>query len=162
MSHFSHLYLSSPYAGPAIILVITSIISHIVPCLQSVGISSCLPLCCPSVSFSVDLCSFSQKRLVLAISHRCGCVLALSSGQTTLVFVFQESFNMFMFTSFLMSYFPMWSDLIFPLAQRYVYDIPNSTSPWLCRHIIAPVYRCMKSASAHNQFLLRHSYQQWH
>ena len=56
------------------------------PCLQSVGISLCLPICCPSISFSVGLCSFSQKPLVLAISHRCGCVLASSSGQTTLVF----------------------------------------------------------------------------
>ena len=26
------------------------------PCLQSVGISSCLPLCCPSIFFSVGLC----------------------------------------------------------------------------------------------------------
>ena len=53
-------------------------------CLQSVSIPSCLPLYCPSISFSVDLCSFSQKLLVLAISLRCGCVLASSSGQTTL------------------------------------------------------------------------------
>ena len=57
------------------------------PCLQSVGISSCLLVCCPSISFSVGLCS-SQKPLVLAISHRCGCVLASSSGQTMLVFCF--------------------------------------------------------------------------
>ena len=34
------------------------------PCLQSVGIYSCLPLCCP-FTLSVDLCSFSQKRLVI-------------------------------------------------------------------------------------------------
>ena len=53
-------------------------------CIQSVGISSCLPFCCTAISFSVYLCSFSQKRLVLAISHICGCVLASSSGQTTL------------------------------------------------------------------------------
>ena len=58
----------------------------LVPCLQSVGTSSCLPLRCPSISFSVNLCSFSQKPLVSAIPHRCGCVLASSSGQTTLVF----------------------------------------------------------------------------
>ena len=42
-----------------------------------------LYLCCPSISFSVGLCSFSQKPLVLAISHRCGCVLDYSSGQST-------------------------------------------------------------------------------
>ena len=65
----------------------------LVPCLQSVDISSCLTVCCPSISFSVGLCSFSQKLVVLAISHRCGCVLASSSSQTT--FVFQESFNRF-------------------------------------------------------------------
>ena len=38
------------------------------PCLRSVGISSCLPLCCPSIYFSVDICSFSHKLLVLSIS----------------------------------------------------------------------------------------------
>ena len=58
------------------------------PYLQSVGISSCLPVCCPSISFSIDPCSFSQKPLVFAISHIRGCVLASSSGQTTLVFCF--------------------------------------------------------------------------
>ena len=58
-------------------------------CIHSVGISSCLRLCCRSISFSVDLCSFSQKRLVLEIWHTCRCVLASSSGQTTL-----ESFLM--------------------------------------------------------------------
>ena len=40
--------------------------SHGVSCLQSVGISSCLPLRCPSIS--VDLCSLSQKLLVSFIS----------------------------------------------------------------------------------------------
>ena len=53
-----------------------TVFSYLVPCLQSAGISSCLPLCCPSISFSVGLCSFSQKPLVLVIFHRCGCVLA--------------------------------------------------------------------------------------
>ena len=36
----------------------------IVPCLQLVGISSCLRLCCHSISFSVDLSSFTHKFLV--------------------------------------------------------------------------------------------------
>ena len=71
----------------------SSSIFDIVLCLQSVGISSCLPVCCPSISFSVGLCSFSQKPLVLEISHRCGCVLASSSGQTTIVFCFQGKFQ---------------------------------------------------------------------
>ena len=61
----------------------SSSISDLVPCLQSVGISSCLPLRCPSISFSAGLCSFSQKLPVLAISHRCGWALASRSGQTT-------------------------------------------------------------------------------
>ena len=61
-----------------------------VPCIQSVGIFSILPLCCPSISFSVNLCSVSQNLLVLAISHRCGCIITLSSGQTTLVICFSR------------------------------------------------------------------------
>ena len=63
----------------------SSSIFDIVPCLQLVGISSCLPLCFPFVCFSVDFCFFSQKLLVAAILHRCGWVLASSSGQTTLI-----------------------------------------------------------------------------
>ena len=52
----------SPFAGPAIISVeLSSSIFDLVPCLQSVGIFSYLPLCCPSISFSIDLCSFSTK-----------------------------------------------------------------------------------------------------
>ena len=47
-----------------------------------------LPLCYTSIYFLVDLCSVSQKLLVSAISHRCGCVLASSSGQTTLITFF--------------------------------------------------------------------------
>ena len=47
-------------------LLESSSIFDLVPCRQSVGISSCLPLCCPSISVSVGLCSFSQKRLVSA------------------------------------------------------------------------------------------------
>ena len=54
----------------------SSSIFGLVPCLQSVGISSCLPVCCPSNSFSVGLGSVSQRPLVLAILHRCGWVLA--------------------------------------------------------------------------------------
>ena len=71
----------------------SSSIFGLVPCLQSVGISSCLPVCCPSISFSVGLGSFSQRPLVLAILHRCGWVLASSSGQTTLVFRFPGKFQ---------------------------------------------------------------------
>ena len=72
----------------------SSSIFGLVPCLQSVGISSCLPVCCPSISFSVGLGSFSQRPLVLVILHRCGWVLASSSGQTTLVFCFPGKFYM--------------------------------------------------------------------
>ena len=71
----------------------SSSIFDIVPCLQSVGTSSCLPLRYPSIYFSVDLCSFSRKLLVLAILHRCGCVLASNSGQTTSVFCFPGKFQ---------------------------------------------------------------------
>ena len=72
----------------------SSSISDLVPCLQSVGISSCLPLCYPSISFSVSLCFFSPKLPVLAISQRCGWVLAANSGQTTLVFCFLGKFQL--------------------------------------------------------------------
>ena len=91
----------------------------LVPCLQSVGISSCLPLCCPSISLSVDLCSVSQKLLVSAISHRCGCVLASSTGQTVLnSLLFSRKISTgFMCVPFLMSLFLMWSNLVFPLAN---------------------------------------------
>ena len=92
----------------------SSSIFGLVPCLQSVGISSCLPLCCPSISFSVGLCSFSQKPLELAILHRCGCVLASSSVQTTLLFCFPAGFT---WASFLMSSFLIWSNLAFPYRQ---------------------------------------------
>ena len=68
----------------------SSSISDIVPCLQSVGISSSLRLGGPSISFSADLYSFSPKLPGLAISHRCGSVLVSSSGHTTLVFCFPE------------------------------------------------------------------------
>ena len=60
----------------------------------------------------------SQKPLVLAISHGCGCVLASTSGQTTLVFCFLGKFQQdFMCASFLMSSFLMWSNLAFPLGH---------------------------------------------
>ena len=71
----------------------SSSIFDLVPCLQSLAISSCLPLCCPYISFSVGLCSCSQKLLGATISHRCGWVLASSSGQSTLDFCL--SFNRF-------------------------------------------------------------------
>ena len=71
----------------------SSSILDIGPCLQSAGISSCLPLCCHSISFSVDLCSFSPKLPDSAISHRCGWVLVPISGQTTLVFFFLGKFQ---------------------------------------------------------------------
>ena len=58
------------------------------PCLQSVGISSCLSLCCSSISFSLDLCSISQKLRVSVISNICDCVLASNSGQISLVCCF--------------------------------------------------------------------------
>ena len=71
----------------------SSSIYDLVPWLQSVGISSCLPLRYPSVYFSVDHCFLSLKLNSLAISHRCGCVLASSSGQTTIVFCFPGKFH---------------------------------------------------------------------
>ena len=68
-------------------------IFHYVPCLQSVDMSSCLPLWCPSISLSVGLCSFAQKRLVLAIVYICVYLLASSSSQITLVVCFPGKFQ---------------------------------------------------------------------
>ena len=77
------------------------------------------PLCCPYMYFSVDLCLISQKPLVAAILHRCGWVLASSSGKPLQSFVFQENVNRFyfMYTSFLVSSCLMWSNLVSPLAH---------------------------------------------
>ena len=83
----SHISLPSPCAGPASILVIQYFRSY-----QSVGISSCLPLRCPFISFSVVLCSFSQKLSDFAQMWLCSRLLASSSGQTTLVFCFPGKF----------------------------------------------------------------------
>ena len=87
--HLSHLSCPSPCAGPASI----SVIQYFRHCaMSSVGRHFFMsPFIYPSISFSVDLCPFSQKRLVATISHRCGWVFVCSSGQTT--FVFQDSFN---------------------------------------------------------------------
>ena len=81
------------------------------PCLQSVGISSCLPVCCTPVSFSVGLCSFSQKHLVLGISHIY--VVAFSSQAVTNHFSILFSRKL----STGLSSFLMWSNLVFPLAH---------------------------------------------
>ena len=94
-----------------------SSIFDLVPCLRSVGISSGPPVCCPSISFSVGLCSFSQKPLVLAISHiLCGCVLASNSGQTTLVFCFLGKFQQVLHEppSWCLNFWcdPTWSSLL--------------------------------------------------
>ena len=111
----SILYICSPFTFLDHLLVQgrpgfqSSSAFDLVPCLQSVGIYSCLPVCCPSISCSVDLCSFSQKLLVATISHTlCGWVLASSSGQTTLVLCFLGKFQqvlcvpLYLMSSFLM------------------------------------------------------------
>ena len=88
------------------------------PCLQSVGIASCLPLCCLSSSFSVDFCSFSHKLLVLVTYHRCGLILASGSSQTHFSLLFSSKYSTgFMRASFLMSSLLMWSNLVFHTAQ---------------------------------------------
>ena len=98
-------------------LFASSSIFDIVPYLQSVDMSSCLPVCCPSISLLVGLCSCSQKLLVAAFLHRCGWVLASSSGHTTLVLFSRNVSTGFTWASFLMSSFLMWSNLVFPLAH---------------------------------------------
>ena len=111
---------------------LSSSIFDLVPCLPSVGTSSCLPLRCPSISFSVGLCSFSQTPPVSTISHRCGCVLASSSGQTTLVFCFLGTFQQVLrvLPSWCLHSWcgPTWSSLL-----------PISTSSfrlnWVCSHL---------------------------
>ena len=110
----------------------SSSIFGLVPCLQSVGISSCLPVCCPSISFSVGLGSFSQRPLVLAILHRCGWVLASSSDQTTLVFCFPGKFQQVLRVP------PSWC-LHFWCGPTWSSLLPISTSSFLlnlvCSHL---------------------------
>ena len=53
------------------------------PCHLSVGISSCLPRCYPSISFSVDLCCISQKLTLSDFAHYVA-VFSSSSSQALL------------------------------------------------------------------------------
>ena len=65
-SRLNREFLTSPFFTISLCRAADILVSQYfqsMPCLQSVGISSCLPLCYPSISFSVDLCSFSQKLL---------------------------------------------------------------------------------------------------
>ena len=101
------------------------------PCLQSVSISSCLPICFPPVSFSVDLCFSSQKLLVAAISHRCGCVLASSSGQTT-VFCFPGKFQQMLYVRLLPGVFV--SDVVQPGLPYCPSQHPHFSSFFTAQH----------------------------
>ena len=70
-----------------------SSIFYLVPSQLVLTVSfSCLPLCCPSISFSVDLCSFSQKLLVCDFAQMWLCS-HLKKCQTTLVFCFIRKFQ---------------------------------------------------------------------
>ena len=107
------------------------------PCLLSVGIYSYLPAYCPSISFSVRLCSFSQKPLVLATSYRCGCFLASNSGHTTLVFCFLRKFQQVL------------RPLLF-LIYKIINDFPLSSKRFhfiMCaEHILVQLIHLMKIA----------------
>ena len=68
LSHLSPcLTISLCRAGQYFSHPVVSILCHV---FSSFGMSSCLPVCCPSLSFAVGPCSFSQKPIVFAISHR--------------------------------------------------------------------------------------------
>ena len=111
----SFLTISLCRAGHYCSNPVFSILCHVFS--QSVFLHVFLYVIPPSL-FSADLCSFSQKLLVLAVSQRCGCVLASSSGQTTLVFLFSRKVSTgFTSASFLISSFLMWSNLVFPLVH---------------------------------------------
>ena len=64
-----------------------------VPCLQSVGISLCLPLCCPCISFFYRPLLLVPETSRLSDFAQMWLGFRLKRGQTT--FVFQESFNRF-------------------------------------------------------------------
>ena len=83
------------------------------PCLQAIDISSCLPLCCPSISLFLlpetsSHCDFAQ----LCLHSR----LKQWSNHFSLLFSWKVSSG-FSWASFLMSSFLMWSNLVFPLAH---------------------------------------------
>ena len=99
-----------------------------------------IPLCCPSISFSFDLRSSSPKLVVWArvwaISHRCGCVLASSIGETTSV-LFSRNFSTgFIRASFLMSSFLMWANHWTRVGVKYsspsthVHQVPSNGWDW--------------------------------
>ena len=90
-----------------IILVIQYFRSY-VPCLLSVGVSSCLRLCYPYISFSVDLCCISQKRSLNDFAH----VVVFSPRAVVKTLLFSRNVSIgFMCASFLMSLFLVWSVL---------------------------------------------------
>ena len=86
------------------------------PFLQSVGISSCLLVCCPAIPFFARPLFLFPETYSLSDFAQMGCVVASSSGQTTSEFCFPGKFQRIVSTgftsaSFLMSSFLMWSNL---------------------------------------------------
>ena len=85
-------------------------------CLQSVGIYSCLPVCCPSVSFfrslrlpeTSNLSDFAQMRLCFLLKRW--------PNHFSLLFS-REVLTGFTCAPFPMSSFLMWSNLVLPLAH---------------------------------------------
>ena len=105
LTFLDHLHVQ----GRPVQVCVLSSISDLVPCLSSNFFMPPLML-----SLHLFFCRpllLSQKHLVLAISHRCGCVLTSS-----LLFSRKVS-TRFTRASFLMYSVRMWSNLVFPLAH---------------------------------------------
>ena len=98
-------YLSHPVFG-------------LVPCLLSVGISSYFPLCYRYISFSVDLCSASQKLFWYQRFRTDVIVFLLQTvAKPPLIYCFPGVSMGFICASFPMPSFLMWSNLVFPLVH---------------------------------------------
>ena len=161
-SHLSHLSWSSPCAGPASFFVIQYFRSCAMSSVSWYFLMS--PFRFPSISFSVGLCSYSQKPLVSAISHRCGCVLASSRGQTALVFGFLGMFQQVLrvLPSWCLHFWcgPTWSSLS-PMSSANIIAQGGSFSMFSVRTSISTinlaacvcVCQCVCQCAKFDQFL---------
>ena len=114
VSHFSFLTISLCMAGNYLRHPVFPILCHVFSQLVFLHVS--LYVFPPSL-FRPTSAPSPQNVQVLAISHRCGWVLASSSDQNAFELISMNVSTGFTCASFLMSSFLMWSNLVFPLAH---------------------------------------------
>ena len=132
--------------------------AHKDPCYMSVwlsGISSCLPVCCPSISFCRPLLLLPEMSSRTDFAQMWLCSrLKQWPNHFSLLFSRKVSTG-FMCASFLMSSFLMWSNLVFPLAHLNIlisaeFNLPSSLMPDLCLIIVNVIDDlCLIMANVH-------------